>query len=411
MKSLLTILKNNIWYIVIGATVVTAGAGIAITKPWDSSLEVGTWEPYEIIGVFNSSISVRVRIENNSQASKNTWLSVKSDADKMINEYHCSFTNKKVDEGNCGSSKNVLGLNKTMEKFEVSYSVYDALKYGIEMNKKTDGYFSIAQGKILSLWKDNLIGKKADIDEDEQAKQNALAYVESKIGENINTLPDDQTIELAFENGKYYARRKTDVLIDLGGIAKAIVTDKLSALLKNNGYTRFYINSGGSSWTISGKYINESGKIGATNPSYVDECVFGYEYLWLCDNESKTLNGQYYKAIDIEVTDISLGTSGDYAENNFIKVDGKRYHHIINPKTGRPSEGIRSTTIVSNSATESDVWSTALMARGADSAKEFFATNPDLIATYYDGVAKKTELTKKAKESNRVKVCTSATDC
>lgn len=406
MKSLLTILKNNVWYIVIGATVVVAGAGLAITRPWeDNSLTVGTWEVYEIMA-FNSSISSRILIENDEQRSKSLLDETKTLSDSLVNEYHCAFTNKVIDQGNCGISKNVLGLNSTMEKFEVSKIVFDAINYGIEMNDKTNGYFSIAQGKILSLWKDELIGKKGPNFSEADAVA-ALAYVESKVDQFKNTAADNATLETKEENGKYYVQRKADVTVDLGGIAKAILTDKLNSLYIEKGYSRFFINSGGSSWTIKGKYMNTTGKIGVVNPAFVDACG-SYELMGFCDT---TEDGEYYKAIDIDVTDISLGTSGDYAANNFIEVAGNKYHHIINPKTGRPSEGIRSTTIVANNAMEADVWSTALMAMGVNDAKTFFTSNPDIIATYYDGIAKKTELTTKAKESNKITVCQDATNC
>lgn len=401
MKSLSNTLKNNIWYIVVGATLVTAGVGIAITKPWisenitdDTPLDVGYWVE-DFYQAFNTELSYSVRIENEDQASGRRWKETKDEIIKMIKEYHCDFTNKASDESSCGQTANVIALNKTMTKIEITQKLYDVLKYGQEMNTTTKGYFSIAQGKIISLWKDGLISKGDSATETDL--NNVIAQVESK----KNTKPDTETIELTESNGKYFAQRKDDVNIDLGGIGKAVVADKMKSILSDAGYTRYYVNSGGSSWIVNGQYNTKSGWIGVYNPSWKEQN----------DCYELTCNGEYYKAIEVDPTDSALGTSGDYALNNHVFVNGVRYQHIVNPHTGYPSTGIGSTTIIGATAAHSDVWSTALLAMGDVEAEIFFSQNPDIIGTYYNRNTRTTHLTQKAQDSKKVKVCTSETDC
>jgi len=58
----------------------------------------------------------------------------------------------------------------------------------------------------------------------------------------------------------------------------------------------------------------------------------------------------------------SISTSGDY--QHFFMYKGKRYHHILDPATGRPARGVESATIIAPSGILSDAWSTALFVMG-----------------------------------------------
>ena len=61
---------------------------------------------------------------------------------------------------------------------------------------------------------------------------------------------------------------------------------------------------------------------------------------------------------------VSSSTSGDY--ESFFELDGVRYHHVLDPRTGRPARGLRSATVVGADATLADALSTALMVLGPE---------------------------------------------
>jgi thiamine biosynthesis lipoprotein len=83
----------------------------------------------------------------------------------------------------------------------------------------------------------------------------------------------------------------------------------------------------------------------------------------------------------------ALGTSG--AGEQFVIVDGTRYGHVIDPRTGWPAAGVLSASVVASSAAEADALSTAFLIGGVDLAREYCRLHPNLLAlvTPDDGAA------------------------
>ena len=79
---------------------------------------------------------------------------------------------------------------------------------------------------------------------------------------------------------------------------------------------------------------------------------------------------------EIRLRNGALATSGSAAQ--FFRHEGRRYSHILDPRTGRPAEGVLSATIVGPSAAEADALSTAMFVLGPDRALEFCRSRPDL---------------------------------
>lgn len=131
--------------------------------------------------------------------------------------------------------------------------------------------------------------------------------------------------------------------IDLGAIAKGYAGDEVKRILTNNGIDTAFVNLGGNVVTIGTKLDGSPWRIGIQNP--LDE------------------RGSHLAIIEIK--DRAVVTSGNY-ERYFIE-DGKKYHHIMNPKTGYPAEeGIISSTIVSDSSIDADALSTSLYVMGLE---------------------------------------------
>jgi thiamine biosynthesis lipoprotein len=131
--------------------------------------------------------------------------------------------------------------------------------------------------------------------------------------------------------------------IDLGGIAKGYGIDRAGVTLEDAGYKN-YIVYGGGDLLVSGRHPDRPWKTGIQDP----------------DDP-----GSYFAVID--VTDAAVVTSGDY-ERYFTK-GGKRYHHILDPKTGFPARGARSVTVLADRAVYADGMATALFVMGARAGK------------------------------------------
>jgi thiamine biosynthesis lipoprotein len=128
--------------------------------------------------------------------------------------------------------------------------------------------------------------------------------------------------------------------IDLGGFAKGVAVDEAIAVLRARGVSDAIVNAGGD-LRAYGRAGNRPWRIGIRHPRG-DGIIAGLE-------------------ID---SDESVFTSGDY--ERFFEVDGRRYHHILDPATGYPAPGIRSVTVVNQDAALADAAATALFVAGPD---------------------------------------------
>jgi thiamine biosynthesis lipoprotein len=154
--------------------------------------------------------------------------------------------------------------------------------------------------------------------------------------------------------------RRKDMAITLGGIAKGYAVDRAVAVLRKIGYTSFIIQVGGDLY-VAGKKATKPWIVGVRDPRGPADAMFA--------------------VADIE--DASFSTSGDY-ERGFVK-DGKRYHHIIDPRTGYPADKSRSITVMAKDAFTADAWSKVLFILGADQTMaQIVEKMPDFEAVFVD---------------------------
>jgi thiamine biosynthesis lipoprotein len=142
--------------------------------------------------------------------------------------------------------------------------------------------------------------------------------------------------------------------IDLGGIAKGHSVDKGIEILQKQGITRAMVNAGGDT-RILGDRFGRPWVVGVRDP----------------DHEGKTF-------LRLPLTDTAFSTSGDY--ERYFDEDGKRYHHIIDPKTGDSARKVRSVTVISGTATRTDALTKSVFIMGAEEGIRFINTLPDVDA-------------------------------
>ena len=146
--------------------------------------------------------------------------------------------------------------------------------------------------------------------------------------------------------------------IDLGGIAKGYAADRCVALLQQSDAAAL-LSLGGNIQTYGAKPDGTPWTIGIADPQQPEQAV-----------ASVAVTGTK-----------ALVTSGGY--QRYFEADGVTYHHIIDPKTGRPAEsGLASVTILADSGTMADAYSTALFVMGLEDAVDFWRAEQSFEAVF-----------------------------
>jgi thiamine biosynthesis lipoprotein len=226
----------------------------------------------------------------------------------------------------------------------VSDDTIELLKYAVEYSKLSDGAFDITIGNVTSLWnfKDNEDGVLPDSSDIKEAVAN-IGYEQLEI------------------NGNDVLITNPSVSIDVGGLAKGYIADKLKTFLIKNGVKRGIINLGGNVLLIGDKPDKSAYNIGIQKP-------FG--------DSGET-------SIIINAKNISIVTSGIY-ERYFYK-DNIIYHHILDTNTGYPIQNnLYSVTILSTSSVEGDSLSTSTFAMGLEAGKTFIENMDNVEAIFID---------------------------
>ena len=245
-----------------------------------------------------------------------------------LGEYHRLFTiYHRYDgmENLCTINELVDGAHRTVT---VDRRIIDMLLYAKTMHQKTDGRVNIAMGSVLSIWHDY---REAGMSNPSEAKLPPMdKLTEASEHTDIDNLIIDETACTV---------TLTDPLmtLDVGAIAKGYAVEMVAKSLEEKGITGYVINVGGNVRTVGAKGDGNPWTVGIENPDEeAEDPYFAYLYL----------NGQ------------SLVTSGSY--QRYYVVDGKRYHHIINPDTLMPEDLYLSVSVVCASSAEGDALSTAL---------------------------------------------------
>ncbi|MBQ8803751.1 MAG: FAD:protein FMN transferase [Tyzzerella sp.] len=214
----------------------------------------------------------------------------------------------------------------------VSDTTIELLEQGIYYGELTNGAFDITIAPLSELWdfKNNpgVVPEDADI-------QDALSHVSYK-----NIIIDGNTVTLT----------DPEMAIDLGGIAKGYMADRLKEYLLIEGVESALIDLGGNILAVGSKPNGNDFTIGIKKPF----------------EESKMIATE-------SISDLSVVTSGCY--ERYFEVDGELYHHILNTETGYPCDnGLLGVTILSEKSVDGDALSTSCFALGLEEGKKLIET-------------------------------------
>ena len=149
------------------------------------------------------------------------------------------------------------------------------------------------------------------------------------------------------------------MILDLGSIAKGYAADEIVEILREEGVNQAIIDVGGNIYAMGLKNGDKNWKIGIQNPF----------------NERGSIVGT------IEISDKTVVTSGVY--ERFIKKDGVKYHHILNPSTGYPYEtDIAGVSIITDKSIDADALSTLIFTKGLSEGLKFVETLENVDAIF-----------------------------
>ena len=259
-----------------------------------------------------------------------------------LGEYHRLFDIYKRYEGMenlCTVNELEDGSHRTVK---VDARIIEMLEYAKEMYEKTGGKVNVAMGSVLSIWHDYRI---EGIDKPWAAQLPPIDKLE-KAAEHT----DINAIVIDRENGTVTIT-DPEVKLDVGAIAKGYAVEMVARKLEKKGITGYMLNVGGNVRAVGARGDGTLWTVGVENP--------------LQDG------GRDYVAY-LKLSHESLVTSGSY--QRYYVVDGKRYHHIIDPETLMPSEGFLSVSILCESSAMGDALSTALFCMDVERGKALIAS-------------------------------------
>ncbi len=207
-------------------------------------------------------------------------------------------------------------------KVKVAKPSLELLKIAKTLSDKTQGSFDITIGPVWDVWP---FRRASD-----QVPSQAL--IDQKL-----KLVDAQSIQLDLQNSTAYLP-KQGMKVNLGAIGKGYAAQVAINTMKALGISRAAISAGGDLYLLGKK---------STGP-------------WLVELEHPRWPGRYIERF--VAGDLAVATSGDAKQ--FIEKNGTRYSHILDPRTGWPSNDCQSVTVLSDSATEADAFATAVYVMG-----------------------------------------------
>jgi FAD:protein FMN transferase len=220
----------------------------------------------------------------------------------------------------------------------VSPEFYDILATSQLINEASNGAFDITVAPAVQLWR---ASRQSGHLPDPQALQAALALIGP---EHLILNARLRTAQLTPKGAR----------IDLGGIGKGYAVDRGIAILQAKGVSHALITAGGDS-RIIGDRFGKPWIVGIRHP----------------DDKARVI-------AKIPLVDTAMSTSGDY--ERYFDEDGVRYHHIIDPRTGKSASKVRSATILASTATRTDGLSKTAFVLGAEAAMKIYERLDDVDA-------------------------------
>lgn len=230
----------------------------------------------------------------------------------------------------------VSQLNDAAGKYplKVNPELYELIQRSIRLSEITQGAFDITYAALGDLWDFN--------------RTNQIPPEQTRIEQSLSRV-GYQKLDLR-ESGEVYLTVQ-GMRIGFGGVGKGYAADRIKEKMQSQGIEDGVINASGDLVAWGKPPGKDSWKIGIADPKNRERII-----CWIPINNS------------------AVATSGNYEQ--YLMINGKRHAHIIDPKTGFPTSGIKSTTVISPSAELSDALATALFVLGIETGMDLIDQLP-----------------------------------
>lgn len=257
-----------------------------------------------------------------------------------LKKYHELYNSYDAFEG--VNNFRTINENAGKEAVAVDPKIIELIEYSKEMYDLTGGKINIAMGSLLGLWHD---AREISVNNPDEAK-----IPEESVLKKASSHKDINAIEIDKEKNTVYIS-DPDVRIDIGAIGKGYATKIIAKRLEEEGLKHGILSVGGDDVLIGDNPASENSyyKIAIQNPDLEDK------------------ENPYSSVVSLRNT--SVVTSGDY--QRYFMVEGKRYHHIIDPETMYPSSKWRSVSVILDDIAEADTISTYLFILDYEEGLEF----------------------------------------
>ena len=281
-------------------------------KNYNAQIKGNTMGTYYFIEVIDVPVELKI---------KNIELEVKDTLKKA---------NKILSNWDKDSEISIINKTNKTTAIKISDELNEVFKTAKEINAKSNGFFDLTLDPIIELWGFGYKSKQMQVIPRDNQIKNILSLIGQKSFLKVN-----------FDNNELIKKNK-DIKINLSSIGKGYGIDLIGKKLDQLGINNYIINIGGDILTKGYNSKKENWVIGIENPNLKEKLI---------------------KEI-VNLTNKGLATSGDY--KNFFTKDGKRYSHIINPKTGKPiKHSTKSVTVIHENSMKADGWATAFLALGS----------------------------------------------
>jgi len=242
------------------------------------------------------------------------------------------------------SETNLINKNAGISPVAVSAETFNLVERSLRISQVTQGAFDITYGSIdKRLW--NFDQQMTSLPDKETAK-------------NMVRLINYQNVILDREKSTVFLKEK-GMRIGFGGIGKGYAAERAKLIMKQQGVESGVVNASGdlTAWGLQPN--GTPWTVGIANPEAKHE-MFSY----------------------MSITDLAVATSGNYEK--YVMIDGKKYSHTINPRTGLPVTGIKSVTIITTNAEIADAMATPVMIMGIRTGLDMIDQIKDIEAVIID---------------------------
>lgn len=221
--------------------------------------------------------------------------------------------------------------------------LFALVQQAVRLSGETAGAFDITSGPLSKVWG---FSRRAGA----WPAPQELAAARERVGSHLLELnPADLTVRF----------RQPGVEINLGAIGKGYALDRCAERLAADGVANYVLHGGLSSILARGRRRSGDGgtgwRVGLNHPLKPE-----------------------LPLAELRLRDQAMGTSGD--ANQFFHYRGRRYGHVLDPRTGEPAQGVLSATVLAPTAAEADALATAFFVLGADGTEAYCSRHPETAA-------------------------------